>query len=134
MTRISNGIFNKWLAAYGLAWEEGDHQKAADLFAEGVAYQETPFDKPMVGKEAVRDYWQSGAGSNQRDIRFSYRILSVQGNKGIAHWQASFQRVNTGSRVELDGILVAEFDEAGLCTDFKEWWHRREEQEDDPGD
>jgi len=134
MTRISNGIFNKWLAAYGLAWEEGDHQKAADLYAEGASYQETPFDKPMVGKEAVRDYWQSGAGTNQRYISFSYRILSVQGNKGIAHWQASFLRVNSGSWVELDGILVAEFDEAGLCTDFKEWWHRREVEHDDQED
>ncbi|MFL7891083.1 MAG: nuclear transport factor 2 family protein [Anaerolineales bacterium] len=134
MTRISNGMFNKWLAAYGLAWEKGDHQKSADLFAEGASYQETPFNKPMLGKEAVQDYWQSGAGTNQRDISFSYRILSVQGNQGIAHWQASFQRVKSGNQVELDGILVAEFDEHGLCTDFKEWWHRQEEQEDDQED
>jgi len=48
MTRISNGIFNKWLASYGLAWEEGDQHKAADLFAEGASYLETPFDKPMT--------------------------------------------------------------------------------------
>lgn len=50
MTRISSGIFNKWLANYGLAWEEGDPQQAADLFAEGATYRPTPFDEPLVGK------------------------------------------------------------------------------------
>jgi catechol 2,3-dioxygenase-like lactoylglutathione lyase family enzyme len=29
-------------------------------------------------------------------------------------------------RVELDGILSADFDALGRCTAFREWWHRRE--------
>jgi len=47
-----------------MAWEEGDPQKAADLFAEGGSYQATSFDDPMVGKEAIQGYWQAGAGSS----------------------------------------------------------------------
>lgn len=126
MARISSGIFNKWLAAYGMAWEEGDPQKAADLFAEGASYQVTPFDEPMVGKEAIQGYWQAGPGSNQMEVRFSYGIISVRGNEGIAHWEANFRRVNANNQVELDGILAADFDDSGSCTNFKEWWHHRE--------
>lgn len=131
MARISNGIFNKWLATYGLAWEEGDPYKASDLFAEGAIYQVTPFDHPMTGKEAIQKYWQAGPGSSQKEVHFSYRIISVRGSEGIAHWQASFRRVDSNHCVEMDGILVAEFDDSGFCTDFKEWWHRRETEQDD---
>lgn len=131
MTRISNGIFNKWLAAYGMAWEEGDPQKAADLFAGEASYQVTPFDDPMVGKNAIQAYWQAGPGNSHQGTSFTYRIISVRGNEGIAHWKASFRRVNTSKLVELDGILVAEFDDSALCSDFKEWWHRREVEHDD---
>jgi hypothetical protein len=134
MARISSGIFNKWLAAYGQAWEEGDVQKAADLFAEDAVYRETPFEEPLKGKDAIRAYWQDGAGSTQEQVNFDYRILDVRRNEGIAHWQAKFRRVNSGNFVELDGILVAEFDDSGLCTDFQEWWHRRETHNGDQED
>lgn len=134
MTRISSGIFNKWLVNYGLAWEEGDPQQASDLFAEGATYRPTPFDEPLVGKEAIQGYWQAGPGTSHKEVRFSYRIISVQGNEGIAHWEASFRRVESDNTVDLDGILIAEFDDSGSCTDFKEWWHRRETKHEDQED
>ena len=131
MARISNGIFNKWLANYGMAWEEGDPQKAADLFAGEVSYQVASFDEPMVGKDAIQAYWQAGPGDSHQDTSFTYRIVSVRGNEGVAHWQASFRREKSSQLVELDGILVAQFDDSALCFDFKEWWHRRETEQDD---
>lgn len=131
MASISSGIFNKWLSSYGMAWEEGDPQQAANLFAEGASYQVTQFDEPMVGKEAIQIYWLAGPGSNQKEVSFSYRIISVRGNEGIARWQANFQRTDSNNSVELDGILIAEFDDSGSCTDFKEWWHQRETEHDD---
>lgn len=102
MARISSGIFNKWLATYGMAWKEGDPQGAANLYAEGAICQATPFDHPMTGKEAIQKYWQ-----------------------------ASFRRVDSNHSVEMDGILIADFDDSGTCNDFKEWWHRRETEQDD---
>ena len=33
--------------------------------------------------------------------------------------------------VNLDGVLVAEFDDSALCIDFKEWWHRHEVEDED---
>jgi hypothetical protein len=134
MARISSGIFNKWLATYGLAWEDGDPQGAADLFAEEASYRVTPFDEPMVGQEAILEYWQAGPASNHKEVSFTYRIISVRGNEGIARWQANFRRADSNNFVELDGILIAEFDDSGTCTDFKEWWHRRETRPDDQED
>jgi hypothetical protein len=116
--------FSSWLDAYGRAWETGDPQAAADLFAEDAAYYETPFDEPMRGREEIAEYW-SGVPRSQDDVRFSYEILAA--SEGIAHWSADFVRVPARVPVRLDGILLAKLDAEGRCTEFREWWHRREE-------
>jgi uncharacterized protein (TIGR02246 family) len=117
----------RWLDAYGRAWETMDPDAAVALFTEDASYQETPFDDPMRGRDQIRSYW-AGVPEAQRDIRFEHRILAVVGDRGIAHWRASFTRVPTGATVILDGIFVLDFDREGRCGTLREWWRRREGQ------
>jgi len=121
--------FQLWLDAYGRAWEQGDAAAVVALFGPDTAYYETPFDPPMLGRDAIRDYWQAGAADAQRDVVFAYTILSA-GDPAVAHWTARFTRVPSGVGVRLDGVLVARFDGAGQCVEFREWWHREEESTD----
>ena len=51
---MNRAEFGEWLNAYKLAWESGDPGKAAALFTPDVVYEETPFDEPMRGLEAIR--------------------------------------------------------------------------------
>lgn len=120
--------FERWLIGYGKAWESGDPQLAVELFTEDARYFETPFDEPMIGRQAIYRYWSEGAGQAQRDIQFAYRVLGLNQNNGIAHWEAKFVRIPSGRQVELNGVLLAEFDEGGRCSVFREWWHRREKR------
>jgi hypothetical protein len=117
--------FEGWLDAYGRAWEAGDPEAAAKLFTEDAAYHETPFDEPMRGREEILEYW-SGVPRSQGDVRFSYEILAASEEEGIAHWNADFVRLPARTPVQLDGILLAKLDAGGRCTEFREWWHRRE--------
>jgi hypothetical protein len=114
-----------WLAAYGRAWEMRDPEEAASLFAEAASYHETPFGPPARGRAGIRDYW-AAATRGQRDVWFASDVVSAAGDRGVARWRAEFTRAATGARVKLDGIFVLEFDEAGLCTELREWWHRIE--------
>lgn len=118
--------FTRWLDDYGKAWINGDTDAVQALFTDDAAYHETPFDPPMIGREAIRTYWHEGAELGQRDVHFSYDVLFVGDEAGIAHWHASFVRTADNTPVELDGVLRAEFDEAGRCRRFREWWHRRQ--------
>ena len=118
--------FTKWLDDYGKAWVDGEPDAVVRLFAEGAHYHETPFDEPMVGREAIRKYWQEGAEHGQRDVEFKCDVAAVTGNTGYARWEATFVRVPSGSFVELQGFLQADFDGEGKCIAFREWWHRRE--------
>jgi ketosteroid isomerase-like protein len=71
------------LDVYGCAWEQGDVEAVRSLFAPDAAYYEIPFDPPMVGLDAITAYWQEGAASAQKDVRFSHRILGVSGDLGL---------------------------------------------------
>jgi uncharacterized protein (TIGR02246 family) len=122
---LAEGSFAAWLERYKTAWEAGDTDRAASLFAPDAVYAETPFAAPLQGREAIRAYWRAGAQQAQRDILFRYRIEAVAGAIGICHWRCTFTRVGNGERVELDGIFRCAIDAAGLCTRFDEWWHRR---------
>jgi SnoaL-like domain len=119
--------FQAWLDSYRSAWEARDPQAAQALFAEGATYQETPFDEPLRGREAVFAYWAE-APRTQDQVRFKGEVLAVSERGGVARWQASFVRVPSGVRVELDGIFLVQLDQENRCREFQEWWHRREHE------
>ncbi|UCF19310.1 MAG: nuclear transport factor 2 family protein [Gemmatimonadota bacterium] len=122
---MSEAELQNWLEAYRQAWETRDPEAAVALFSDNVKYYETPFGLPAEGRPGVRDYW-ANATRGQVDIGFSHEVLFVSQDRGIARWWASFTRVSTGARIDLDGVFLLEFDHEGLCRELREWWHRAE--------
>lgn len=114
-----------WLARYKSAWEGRDAAHAASLFSAGATYHEMPFDAPIVGQDAIRDYW-ARVTADQRDIDFRARPIATSGHTGIAEWSATFRSEGSGATIELNGVFVLDFDAAGLCTRLREWWHVRQ--------
>ena len=115
-----------WLEAYGRAWETQDPELAASLFRADATYHEVPFDEPMLGRDAIRAYWQEGADA-QEQITFGSEVIVAHADAGVARWWASFVRRASGNRVQLDGVFILRFDADGRCSSLREWWHRREE-------
>lgn len=122
MKPLTREAFAYWLESYGRASAQNDPQASASLFAEDARYYESPFDEPMVGREAIYRYWAVGA-QDLADKTSSYEILAVRDNLGIARWQAQFVRRGSGAAMALDCIFLVEFDDRGLCSLFREWWH-----------
>jgi hypothetical protein len=128
MTRES---FDDWLRRYGAAWEGRDPETAATLFSADAEYYWTPFSPPKRGPSEIARAWAE-ATSRQRDIRFRCRVLGFDGRTGIAQWSTRLVRLHLGREVEIDGVLLAEFDGAGLCRVFREWWHGSESEDPAP--
>lgn len=122
MKKLTIGRFAKWLDAYGWASKENDARASAGLFAQDARYYETPFADPIVGRDAIYQYWDKGART-LKDKESTYEIFSVKGNLGIARWQSTFTLIESGRRVALDCLFLVEFDEDGKCSLFREWWH-----------
>jgi len=117
--------FEAWLRLYGRAWETRDPAAAVELFAPDALYHWTPFGPPKRGRAEIATAWEQ-ATARQRDVHFRFRVWFVEGRRGVAHWHTTLTRATTGLPVELDGVLAAEFDDAGRCAVFREWWHSSE--------
>lgn len=111
-----------WLKGYEEAWETLDADKAALLFTEDATYQEDPYKVPYQGRESIHQYWTT-VTADQKDVDFTFEVLSAMGSMGIAHWHSEFIQPSTGSTIILDGIFILEFSQEGLCQNLKEWWH-----------
>lgn len=111
-----------WLKGYEEAWETLDADKAAQLFTEDATYQEEPYKDPFQGRKGIHEYWTT-VTSDQKDVDFTFEVLSVMGNKSTVHWHSEFIQPSSGSTIILDGIFLLEFTQEGLCRSLKEWWH-----------
>lgn len=117
-------IFEKWLQAYGQAWQETDLSAFARLFTSDARYFWTPFEKPLNGREQISTRVEA-AFARQKNIHFRYTVIDWTDRSGTAHWICTFERKD-GSRVTVDGMLRAIIDQDGLCEEFREWWHSSE--------
>jgi hypothetical protein len=125
MNTLTHGHFQQWMETYGKASAKNDPQASADLFAHDACYYESPFDEPMVGREAIYEYWSKGAQTLQEKAS-TFEIFSVQDQRGIARWQSKFTVIESSKCLALDCLFVVEFNDEGLCQTFREWWHIRE--------
>ena len=122
--QLTPAALEAWLARYEQAWEQRDPERAAALFTENAPYHEMPFDAPKAGRSGIRDYWAT-VTADQRDVDFTSSVVAVNGQTGVARWSAKLKSASSGVRVELDGVFVLTFDDSGLCSELREWWHVR---------
>lgn len=127
---LSEAAFRRWLDGYQAAWETADPDAAAALFTTDGSYRETPFQAPMVGRDAIRAYWHKEVVLAQRDVAFGYAVWTVTGDVGLCRWWVRFTWARGGGRVRLDGVFRCAFtrgdDGAVLCRSLEEWWHRQD--------
>jgi hypothetical protein len=131
-----------FMAAYQRVWEGQDSEGFAALFAPGGRYWNTPFQSQDT-PEALAAYWDRI--KLQQDISLDYEVLAETELGGVAHWHVEYQVASeelfeiwarsTGTgiperapgdplpRMILDGTLVGAFDEDGLATEVRIWWH-----------
>jgi len=123
--RVRRKHLETWLEILGRAWEKADAELAASLFDSDVSYQENPFEPPIHGAEAVREYWLENLAT-QREVKFSGRVLAVDGEVGVLNWKVEFIRAGSGEKVRLDGVSVGKFGAEGKPVLWREWWHKLE--------
>jgi SnoaL-like protein len=134
----------EFMQSYQRVWQNQDSPGFAALFMPDGRYFNTPF-QTQVGPDQLISYWDRIL--LQRDISLEYKVLSDEGDVGIAHWNVTYQvaseelfqiwAASTGTglpdrkpgdplpRMELDGMLNAQFHPSGLAQEVRIWWHSR---------
>jgi hypothetical protein len=117
---------DRWLDAYGRAWERQDVDGFVACFAEDAAYHWGPFGPPLRGHAEIRAR-TSQAVSEQAGVAFEHEPLAVtpDGVRGIGWWGVSFDVPALGTTERLEGIFMVTLDGEGRCSEFREWWNVR---------
>lgn len=119
----------EWLDAYGEAWRTRDDESLGDLFAPDAVYWSHPFRPPLVGVEAIREYWRD-VTSTQEELDLQFGKPLVIGNRVVVEWWAQMR--DDGREVTLPGCLLMRFRPGGRCQELREYWHREEGRRDSP--
>lgn len=110
----------KWAEEYRVAWETADAELASSLFAEHSSYRSGIFEEPHLGRVGVADYWR-GVTEAQSDVTVRMGTPFVDGNKAIVEFWTTM--LVGGEALTLPGCLLLDFNDEGLCTDLREYWH-----------
>jgi hypothetical protein len=116
---------DRWLDTYGRAWERKDVDGFVACFAPDADYYWGPWDEPLRGHDAIRAQTEE-AVSHQANVRFGHELLGVTPDgRGLARWWVSMEVPAQQTSDELEGIFLVTLDDAGRCTDFREWFNHR---------
>ncbi len=114
--------FKEWLDIYGKGWTTESPDLFLSCMAEDVVYKHSPFHRPMKGRQDLRQYAER-AFYYQQDVTFSYEILAVTREYGLAHWKAELNWKDTDLHYCFDGMFQIFLNDHNLCTELREWWH-----------
>jgi len=120
---LSAGDAKQFLKKYKQAWETRDADLAASLFTRDARYRENPFGEPIIGREAIHDYW-AAATAQQEDIHFTVTNFLHTGYILIAEWTCQYRDRVSGRPRELAGMFFADF-YGNQVRAFREYWQSR---------
>jgi uncharacterized protein (TIGR02246 family) len=112
-----------WLDKYIEAWRTYDASKIGNLFSEDALYLYSPFDEnePVRGREAIVANWQE-ARDDPNSWEANYAPIAVEGNVGVAQGRTRYFGKDGALEREYDNIFVLNFNDAGKCVRFTEWF------------
>ena len=120
---VDRSVVDGWLAELKAAWEACDPDRATKLFEHTIEFYERPFE-PVTTVDDYRRLWQQVVGLE--DVCFTYEIVAINGATACVHFECTFSRPSRSQRVHLDGVLLLEFDQAGHCSIYRQWWFMRD--------
>lgn len=114
-----------WLEAYVHAWKTYDPQEIGYLFSEDATCAYSPFSEPLHGRTAIVASWfeqKDAPGTYDGD----YEPIVIEGNRAVTNGRSQyFESDGTTLKTEFDNIFVLDFDDAGRCTAYREWYMER---------
>jgi SnoaL-like domain len=90
------------------------------LFTPDALYLSSVFREPSLGSDAIRQYWQRGAGK-QSEVTVRMRRPITTDDRVAAEWWTTMIDPDEGGII-LWGCLLLRFARDGGCPDLWEYW------------
>ena len=105
------------------AWERGDADAAARLFAEDGRYEDPLFPEPVVGPEAIREVLVP-AMAEIRDVRIPVKALAVSDDVAICEASFLSELISGEGRLDFEFAMAVEMRD-GLVARLTEYFDAR---------
>ena len=116
-----------WLDRYVAAWKSYDEAAIAALFSADAEYRYHPWDKPVVGRDAIVQDWitpNGNASSKDAEGTYdaTYEAWAVDGDRAVAVGTSDYFSDATRTKRErrYHNTYLLEFDPDGRCRSFTE--------------
>jgi uncharacterized protein (TIGR02246 family) len=124
---MDRSAVQRWLDAYVHAWLTYDPAEIGALFSEDAVYYYHPYGDPVRGRDAIVASWVE---PDHRDAPGTYtghyELIAVDGAVAVSNGRSRyFQADGTTLKREFDNLFVLRFDDAGRCSEFREWYMER---------
>jgi SnoaL-like domain len=106
-----------WVERYVRAWNTNDPRDIEGLFRSDGRYLTEPYVTPWTGHEEIVAGWIEQK-DEPGDTEFDYDVLVATEDLGIVKGRTLYK--STGH--EYVNLWEIKLDEAGLCSEFVEWW------------
>jgi hypothetical protein len=114
--------FQAWLDSYVEAWKTYDPDKIGKLFSDDAEYRYHPQDEPVRGRQAIVSDWLEGK-DDPGTYDAEYHPLAIDGETYVANgWSRYYDAPGGEMSDEYLNVYVCEFNAAGECTSFTEYW------------
>lgn len=118
---IKREFAEKWIYKLKKYWLEKNIDGACSLFTNTKFYQETPFIKPFLTIEEIKEEWYHVKNEEIHNIEIN--VLAIDGNTVIANWYLE------QNNDVYDGIYQIMFNDKNECIYFKSWEMLKQEVE-----
>ena len=117
MSLRQDGFARRWAEGYRAAWEAGDPDAAAALYAPDCVFRSAPFREPEPPVEYTRRVYPE---ARAEDVRFGEPI--EDGDRAAVEWWATLV-LTSGEEHAIAGCSVLRFDDDGLVVESRDYWH-----------
>jgi hypothetical protein len=117
----------RWAEGYKLAWEQGDPDAAAALYAPTCVFRSAPFREPEPPLAYTKRVFPEARAEN---VHFGEPV--GEGDRAAVEWWATLV-LPDGAEETLAGCSILRFDDEGLVVEARDYWNlgpgRREPDE-----
>jgi ketosteroid isomerase-like protein len=104
-----------WVDGYERAWRGNDAPAVETLFEPDASYFRSPYEKPLVGHDAIEAIWREDEGEV---FTMDARPVAVEGNDAVVRLLV---RYGQPVRQEYQDLWVLRFGDDGRVVSFEEW-------------
>jgi ketosteroid isomerase-like protein len=107
----------RWAERYRVAWDVGDAEAAAALYAEDCVFRSAPFREPEPPLDYTRRVFPEATAVG---IHFGEPV--EKDDRAAVEWWATLV-LPSGEEQALAGCSILRFGEDGLVVEARDYWH-----------